>query len=138
MSVFSWPTRVYYEDTDATGVAYHASYLRYFERARTEWLRAMGQGQESLRQLRGLAFTVANLEIDFLRPARLDDELTASVQVEAIKGASLQLSQVMTRRSDAAELARARVRVACVDEASFKPRRLPADVFERANGKEQT
>src|ERR1044071_2877812 len=97
---FIWTVRVYYEDTDASGVVYHAAYLRFLERARTEWLRALGQGQEQLRQARGLAFTVANMQIDFLKPARLDDELDVGVAVEQIRGASVRFAQTLHRRQD--------------------------------------
>jgi acyl-CoA thioester hydrolase len=128
--IFSWPLRVYYEDTDASGVVYHANYLRFFERARTEWLRAMGQGQEALRQATGLAFTVANMEIDFVKPARLDDELAATVRVEQVRGASLRLAQTLCRVAAPDDvLARAHVRVACVDQATFRPRPLP-NIFD--------
>ena len=132
--IFSWPLRVYYEDTDASGVVYHASYLRFFERARTEWLRAMGQGQEALRQTSGLAFTVANMEIDFVKPARLDDELEVTVQIVQVRGASLRFVQTMYRVAAPGDvLTRAHVRVACVDQATFRPQPLPA-IF---NSKEQ-
>ena len=127
---FTWPVRVYYEDTDASGVVYHAAYLRFFERARTEWLRAMGQGQEQLRLSRGIAFTVANMDIDFLKPARLDDELDITVEIDEVRGASLRLKQTLRRRSDPAVLlARASVRVGCVEVATFRPCPIPAGMF---------
>jgi len=126
---FIWTVRVYYEDTDASGVVYHAAYLRFFERARTEWLRALGQGQEHLRQSRGLAFTVANMQTDFVKPARLDDELDVTVAIEQVRGASLKFRQTLRRRSDQALLARADVRVACVDAATFRPHPIPAGMF---------
>ena len=126
---FTWRVRVYYEDTDASGVVYHAAYLRFLERARTEWLRALGQGQERLRLDTGIAFTVANLEIDFVKPARLDDDLDVTVDVELVRGASLKLNQTVLRRSDATLLTRARVRVGCVEAASFKPCPSPAGMF---------
>jgi acyl-CoA thioester hydrolase len=132
-NVFNWRVRVYYEDTDASGVAYHAAYLRFLERARTEWLRALGQGQEQLRLQSGLAFTVANMEIDFVKPARLDDELEVSVEVEQVRAASLKLNQTVRRRSDAALLTRARVRVGCVEAASFKPCAIPEGMFTRSS-----
>jgi acyl-CoA thioester hydrolase len=127
---FTWMARVYYEDTDASGVAYHAAYLRFFERARTEWLRAMGQGQEQLRLTSGLAFTVANMEIDFLKPARLDDELKITVRIDEVRRASLMFEQTAHRRAQPElMLARAKVRVACVEAASFRPRPLPESLF---------
>src|ERR1041385_4094999 len=122
---FIWTVRVYYEDTDASAVVYHAAYLRFFERARTEWLRAFGQGQEQLRLSQGLAFTVANLQIDYLKPARLDDELDVTVSGEQARGASLKFRQELRRRLDHALLARAAVRVACVDAATFRPHPIP-------------
>lgn len=121
---FSWPVRVYYEDTDVSGVVYHANYLRWFERARTEWLRARGLGQEALRVEHGIAFTVAGLEIAYLRPARLDDELEVVTVIEQAKRASLVFAQTL-RAPDGAPLAQARVRVGCVDAANFRPCALP-------------
>ena len=118
--------RVYYEDTDVSGVVYHANYLRWFERARTEWLRGLALGQEQLRVQHGIAFTVANLSVDYLKPARLDDELEVITVVSEIGRASLGFGQSVRRAG--VELARATVRVGCVDAASFKPRRLPPDV----------
>ncbi|HZP13097.1 MAG TPA: tol-pal system-associated acyl-CoA thioesterase [Nevskiaceae bacterium] len=128
---FIWRVRVYYEDTDVSGVVYHAGYLRFLERARTEWLRALGQGQEQLRIDTGLAFTVANMEIDFLKPARLDDDLDVTVEVDQVRGASLKLNQTVLRRSDATLLTRARVRVGCVEAASFRPCPIPAGMFTK-------
>ena len=121
--VFCWPVRVYYEDTDASGVVYHAAYLAYLERARTEWLRARGWAQETLRQEAGVAFTVAGLRIDYLRPARLDDQLQVSVEVMRQGRASFVLAQNASRGEET--LCRAEVRVGCVDAASFRPRALP-------------
>lgn len=124
--LFVWPLRVYYEDTDVSGVVYHANYLRYLERARTEWLRAQNLSQETLRNQHGVAFTVANLQIDFLLPARLDDALEATVEVASHKRASLVFAQTL-RYADAPMrvLARATARVGCVDVMNFRPRALP-------------
>ena len=128
--IFTWPIRIYYEDTDVSGVVYHANYLRYFERGRTEWLRAQGFSQEALRVEHGIAFTVANLEIDFVSPARLDDQLDVTVELTSRKRASLIFGQTL-RRVDAPErvLARVTARVACVDVANFRPRVLPEGLF---------
>ncbi len=132
--VFTWPARVYYEDTDASGVVYHANYLRYFERARTEWLRALGLSQQELRGASGVVLTLANLEVDYLRPARLDDELVVTVTVEHLRRASLTFSQtVQLRNGPDALLARARARVGCVDQHSFRPCALPDDFVRRAS-----
>ena len=124
--IFNWPVRIYYEDTDVSGVVYHANYLRWFERARTEWLRALGIGQEALRLDHGIAFTVAGLEVAYLRPARLDDELEVVTQVAQVRRASLHFGQRLRRPTAPDQiLAQATVRVACVDSATFKPRALP-------------
>lgn len=132
--VFSWPARVYYEDTDATGVVYHANYLRYFERARTEWLRALGVSQQELRGQSGVVFTLANLEVDYLRPARLDDELVVTVAIEHLRRASLSFSQTVELKNvPDGVLARARARVGCVDERSFRPCPLPDDFVQKVS-----
>jgi len=127
---FSWPVRVYYEDTDMSGVVYHASYLRFLERARTEWLRALGFSQERLKDELGVVFTVAGMEIDFLRPARLDDALEATVALDGRKRASLNFVQTLRRAGDVnTVLTRARVRAACVAMDTFRPCALPDGIF---------
>lgn len=129
---FVWPIRVYYEDTDVSGVVYHANYLKFFERARTEWLRALGYSQESLRHDVQVAFTVSRVEIAFRSPARLDDELLATVVVSELKRASLVMRQQLRRvAADGAVLSEATVQVVSVDAASFKPRALPDGFRER-------
>lgn len=130
---FSWPVRVYYEDTDASGVVYHARYLQFFERARSEWLREQGLSHENLRADHAVVFTVANIEIDFLKPARLDDLLQVTVDIERRRGASLEFAQVMYRDGESElPLARAWVRVACVDAEQFRPQALPDVLFSNA------
>lgn len=121
--------RVYYEDTDASGVAYHANYLRWFERARTEWLRGRGYGQENLRLDAGVAFTVSSLEIEYRKPARLDDELRVQTRIAELRRASLIFEQVLLRVGGGETLTTARVRIACVDAATFRPKALPAGLF---------
>ena len=125
---FQWPVRVYWEDTDAGGVVYHASYLRFLERARSEWLRAMGINQSLVKESTGLAFLVREMQIDFLRAALLDDELVVSVEVKERRAASILFAQTI-RRADGAELIRAKVRVACVDVRRMRPVQIPADLF---------
>ena len=126
---FSWPVRVYYEDTDVSGVVYHANYLRFFERARTEWLRSLGFDQERLMQEQRVAFTVASLEIKFLAPARLDDELAVSVAVIRSGRASMQLRQEMHRQSQPENpIASLTCRVGCVDSQTFRPAAMPAAI----------
>lgn len=133
MTEFTWPVRVYYEDTDATGVVYHAAYLRFLERARTEWVRALGVSQETQRGEGGFAFTVAEMDVRFLRPARLDDELEVCVTVAERRRASLTFAQAIRRRNEEAPLLTALVRVACVYAGSFKPRGLPEILMQGAN-----
>ena len=125
MSGSVFPVRVYYEDTDVSGVVYHANYLRWFERARTEWLRALGFGQEQLMQQLGVAFTVAGLEIDYRLPARLDDLLEVRTTVPLVRRASMMFEQSLRRAGDLRTMAEARVRVACVDSREFRPIALP-------------
>lgn len=121
---FRWPVRVYYEDTDAGGVVYHTGYIRYLERARTEWLRALGYSQQRIMQEEGVLFTVVDLSIRYRRPARLDDLLEIVSRAE-VSGASVLFHQVV-QGHDGGVLAEGQVRVACVDARSFRPRRLPA------------
>ncbi|WP_201314931.1 tol-pal system-associated acyl-CoA thioesterase [Dyella sp. EPa41] len=125
---FQWPVRVYWEDTDAGGVVYHASYLRFMERARTEWLRGMGISQSAVKESTGLAFLVREMQIDFLRAALLDDELSVSVEVKERRAASILFAQTI-RRADGVELIRAKVRVACVDVNRMRPVQIPADLI---------
>lgn len=128
MTALDWPVRVYYEDTDAGGVVYHAGYLRFFERGRTEWLRARGFSQVRLAAETGLIFTVVEMSIRFRQPARLDDLLTVRTLAEAAGGASVRFGQQLLRGADADPLATASVRVACIDAATFQPRRMPAEL----------
>lgn len=120
---FAWPVRVYYEDTDTTGVVYHAAYVAFMERARTEWLRSAGVNQERLRREDAVTFTVARLEVDYLAPARLDDQLEVSVDVGKVGRASFVLHQTVERVGET--LCRAIVRVACVNAITFRPCALP-------------
>ena len=123
---FNWPVRVYYEDTDTSGVVYHAAYLAYMERARTEWLRALGFNQETLRTESDVAFTVSRMELAYLAPARLDDELVVSVVVLKAGRASFNLAQAVQR--EATVLCRATVRIACVSASQFRPCALPEPI----------
>lgn len=122
-AAFSFPIRVYWEDTDAGGVVYHASYVRFLERARTEWLRAQGVGQQALRESEGLVLVIRDMTLEFEKPARLDDELQASVALLERRPASLLLGQEISRAGQV--LVRAQVRVACLVASSFRPRPLP-------------
>ncbi len=121
---FYWPLRVYYEDTDAAGIVYYANYLKFMERARTEWLRYSGFNQEQLRLEHGLVFAVTRLCTQYRHPARLDDQLSVSVHIKRIAPASFHLDQHI-RRSDGKRLCEAQVRIACLDADELKPRKIP-------------
>ena len=129
-AVFTWPVRVYWEDTDAGGVVYHASYLRFLERARSEWLRACGVSQAQVRERDGVLFVVKDMSIDFVAAARLDDELDVTIDQFERRSASLTFVQCILRRADRAVLTRARVRAACIDATSWLPRRIPENLLQ--------
>lgn len=122
-SVFTWSVRVYYEDTDAGGIVYYANYLKFFERARTEWLRALGIHQQDLLERDGVAFVVRSAAIEYLSAARLDDELKLTLSVEKLGRASIQFAQQAWRGDTL--LSSADVKVGCVDKTSMRPRSLP-------------
>ena len=130
MSVFRWPARVYWEDTDGGGIVYYSNYLRFLERARIEWLRARGHSQLQLARDRGVVFTVVSLAVDYRAPARLDDELEITCEPRADGAASLRFAQRIYRAPAAGCAAQlllleASVRVACVDVRTMRPQRLP-------------
>lgn len=127
-AVFRHRIRVYWEDTDAGGVVFYANYLKFFERARTEWLRAAGVQQQALRDATGAMFVVAEVQTRYLAPARLDDLMEVTVVVEALGSASMVLLQEAWRGETL--LAEGRIRIGCVDAATLKPRRIPAPVVE--------
>jgi len=135
---FALSARVYWEDTDGGGVVYHANYLKFLERARTEWLRAQGHSQQELAREHGILFAVTRMEIVFRRPARLDDALTVTCEPKRAGAASLSFLQRVLRESASATavaaragdeeenlIASATVRIACVDAQTFRPQRLP-------------
>lgn len=127
-SEFRWNVRVYYEDTDAAGLVYYANYLKFFERCRTEWLRALGFEQQAVATRDQVVFVVSRLQTDFIRPARLDDALTLTAQVAQRGRAWLEFEQraVRSNAGDEELLARAQVKVVCVDRISLRPTALPA------------
>ncbi len=124
----SFPVRVYYEDTDAAGIVYYANYLRFIERARTEWVRALGVDQVQLRAEEGVVFAVRRIEADYLRPARLDDELTVETQLVAATGARIVLDQAVLRAGE--RLFHAQVTLVCMSDHGTAVR-LPAEVRRR-------
>ncbi|WBA07904.1 tol-pal system-associated acyl-CoA thioesterase [Salinivibrio kushneri] len=123
---FRWPIRVYYEDTDAGGVVYHANYLNYFERARTELLREIGVNQQALFADH-TAFVVRHMDIDFHRGARLDDALEVVTTVSAMGRASMTFCQSLVN-SDQKALCAATVKIACVDPTTMKPKSIPTQI----------
>lgn len=125
MSAFEWPVRVYWEDTDAGGVVYHTGYIRFFERGRTEWLRKLGFSQAHMAEQTGVLFSVVDLTTRFISPARLDDELAVHTRIAEMGGATVTFDQTIVRQGDGARIAAGRVKVACLDAKSFRPRRLP-------------
>jgi len=124
--------RVYWEDTDAGGVVYHARYLHFLERARSDWLASLGIAQTGLRRDRGLVFVVTRIEIDFRKPARLEDELAVSVCVQSVGRARMDFAQQIRRDDEL--LIEATVRAACLDAERFSPARMPADIQEKLRG----
>jgi len=125
---FVWPVRVYWEDTDAGGVVYYANYLKFMERARSEWLRSRGFEQDVLRDEAGVVFVVRRVEIDYLAPARFNDALAVSVDLHEAGRASIVVRQELLRGD--ARLVQAEVTLACVDAARFKPVRMPESLVQ--------
>ena len=125
---FAWPVRVYWEDTDAGGVVYYANYLKFMERARSEWLRALGFEQDVLRDEAGVVFVVRRVEIDYLSPARFNEQLEVSVRLHEMGRASLSVRQELMRGPD--RLAQAVVTLACVDAVRFKPVKIPEPLLQ--------
>jgi acyl-CoA thioester hydrolase len=135
-SIFSWPTRIYWEDTDAGGVVYHARYVAFMERARTEWMRALGYGQERMRQDHGLVFAVRSMQLDFLKPARLDDALSVSAVLLRCRRASLLFAQSVRREGEV--LLTAEVRIAALDASDFRPRGMDDALYDVLKALETT
>ena len=159
-SAFSWPVRVYYEDTDTGGVVFYANYLKFFERARTEWLRSGGINQSALAEAHGIMFVVMRTSVDYHAPAKLDNELKLTVVVERAGRASVEFQQQAWRvnggnagnvsnngNGTAGEtetglitnqkpvlLATGRIKVACVDRHDMRPRALPDQVLQFIKG----
>lgn len=127
---FVLPTRVYFEDTDVGGVVYHAGYLRFYERCRTEWLRARGHTQRELMDIHGIAFAVRAMAIDWIAPARLDDLLHIELYVRQARRASIKAGQRVVRAADGVVLSVADVRVACVRLSDFRPVPIPDALLE--------
>ncbi|KAA0181130.1 tol-pal system-associated acyl-CoA thioesterase [Cupriavidus cauae] len=127
MTNFVWPLRVYWEDTDAGGVVFYANYLKFFERARTEWLRSLGIEQQALADESGVVFVVRSTAVEYNAPARLDDLLEIRTRIERVGPASVQFAQEAWRGP--LMLAAGTIRVGCVDRDSFRPAPIPASVL---------
>lgn len=125
---FSFGVRVYIEDTDAGGIVYYVNYLKFMERARTELMRSLGFGKDYIFN-HNLMFVVRDIAVAYLRPARLDDQLTATASIRELRGASLVLHQEVRRDDEL--LARGEVTIACVERNGVKPRRLPAEMKDK-------
>lgn len=130
-NAFSIPVRIYYEDTDAGGVVYYANYLKFLERCRTEWLRAVGHQQADLLRDQGVAFVVRSVNIDYLKPARLDDQLLVGLEVDKISRAQIFFRQHIRRANDTVEggwveLVSASIHIVCVNSALMKTTSIPA------------
>jgi acyl-CoA thioester hydrolase len=129
MNDFIWPVRVYYEDTDAGGVVFYANYLKFFERARTEMLRAMGFEQDELIANEGVIFVVRSVQVDYLSPSRFNEQLQVSATVGLAKKVSLTFEQVITRGDDV--ICKGNVRVACLDAQTMRPKAIPETLFRK-------
>ena len=125
---FIWPIRVYYEDTDAGGVVFYANYLKFFERARTEMLRAMGYEQDELIANQGIIFAVRSVHADYLSPARFNELLEVSAEVTLAKKVSLIFAQLITRGDDV--LCKSIIRIACLDANTLRPKAIPENLLE--------
>lgn len=126
--MFVWPVRIYYEDTDSGGVVYHANFLKFMERARTEWLRSLGFEQDAMRLDLSVIYVVHSAQLDFLRPARFNDQLEVTVEVAHIGGTSITFAQEVWCGDTLA--CRGQVRIVSLDADTFRPRPSPAAVVE--------
>lgn len=129
MTEFNWPVRIYYEDTDAGGVVFYANYLKFFERARTEMLRNLGFEQDRLREQESLLFVVRSVNVEYLKPARFNEQIDVSARVSERKKTSLIFEQAITRQQDL--LCTAVVRIACLDAHSMKPKLIPNAILHQ-------
>ncbi len=131
MKPYTWQVQVYYEDTDAGGVVYYANYLKFMERARTEWLRSLGIEQDELVRSRNVLFAVRSVYIVYKRPIRFNDSLAVTVEPLALKPASVSIRQAITQQQDETFLfASADVNVVCLQAGSFSPKPIPGDLFK--------
>jgi len=131
MSGFEWQVRVYYEDTDSGGVVYYANYLRFMERARTEWMRMLGFEQDRLIEEEGILFAVRSAQIEYLRPAHFNDLLMVSADIIDRGRASLTFNQVIRRsRDDSGPVCTGEIKIACLDAESMRPQAIPEFILK--------
>jgi acyl-CoA thioester hydrolase len=130
-AAFAWPVRVYWEDTDAGGIVFYANYLKFFERARTEWLRSLGVSQGAMRERTGGIFIVSETAVRYLAPAKLDDELLVTAELKDVGRASLIIAQ-QARRGETL-LAEGTIRIGWVDDKTLRPGRIPPAVLGLLN-----
>lgn len=128
-ALFSLPVRIYYEDTDAGGVVYYANYLKFMERARTEWLRAIGFEQDQLMRDNRIVFAVHKVNIEYLKPAYFNDELRVEVTISQCSKASIMFDQNIIR-ADHVQICRGQVRIVCVNMRTFFPQAMPAAIYD--------
>lgn len=130
--LFTWPVRVYWEDTDAGGIVFYANYLKFFERSRTEWLRAKGISQQALKDATGGMFVVSDAQVRFLQSARLDDELLVTTSLLAAGRASMTIHQqtLLTTANGPRLLCEATIRAGWVNASTLKPDRIPAQIID--------
>ena len=135
--IFRYPVRIYWEDTDAGGIVFYANYLKFFERSRTEWLRAAGVGQQQLRERTGGMFVVSDAQLRYHRPARLDDELIVTAQLQETGRASLTIGQQALLKPEQMTdsrpvlLCEGTIRIGWVDAATMRPARMPGFLLEQ-------
>lgn len=130
---FQLPVRIYWEDTDAGGIVFYANYLKFFERARTEWLRSLGINQRDLRERTGGMFVVSETSVRYLQPARLDDELLVTAELQEAGRASMVIAQRALLQPAGAVLATGSIRIGWVEAATLRPARIPANILEALN-----
>ena len=128
-NVFLWPIRIYYEDTDAGGVVYHTNYIKFMERARTEWLRSIGVDQNELRDKDGVVFAILSVQVDYFLPAKFDDDLLVSSKVIRTGKASITIEQEVIR--DAQILCKGVIKVATLDDKNFRPKAMPEKTYKK-------
>jgi len=127
--MFDWYVRVYFEDTDSGGVVYHSNYLKFMERARTEWLRSLGIDQSSLKKTDQMMFVVSKIDVNFLKPARFNDELVIKTKTINIRNVSLWLEQKIYKKDSL--LISAKVEIACIDASLFKVKKIPLSIKKK-------